>query len=90
MIKLTEYLYAILKTGYGKLLLSSDIWVYYRHIEPEHIEGLKIPMFDENKNCDCQSDPTRYGVEDEIQTEIEQAEHLPYERMNVDLTRFSI
>ena len=61
-----EYLYAILKTGYGKLLLSSQnmpnhySWI----VEPEHIEGLKIPMFDEQDFRGC-TDPTRYGVEDE-------------------------
>ena len=82
-----EYLYAILKTGYGKLLLSSQTYAsIIRHIEPEHIEGLKIPMFDEK---------TRTAIANQIQhamelrmkykTEIEQAEHLLYEWMNVSI-----
>ena len=44
------YLYAILKTKFGKMLLSSETYAsIIRHIEPNHVENLEIPLFSETE-----------------------------------------
>ena len=81
------YLYAILRTKFGKLLLSSETYAsIIRHIEPEHIEGIKIPMFDAKirMNIDKQIQ-LAMQLRMKYKTELERAEHLLYGWMNVSI-----
>ena len=79
------YLYAILRTKFGKLLLSSETYAsIIRHIEPEHIENIKIPMFDEKirKNIDKHIQ-LAMRLRLKYKTAIEKAENLLFESMDI-------